>query len=68
MMYMYKMEKGMIQFFHSLVSQKKKNAVYHGASSELSIFVSFALQHSFSNLLYHASIYKQKLFQFFSPS
>lgn len=67
MMYMYKMEKGMIQIFHSLVSQKK-NAVYHGASSELSIFVSFALQHSFSNLLYHASIYKQNLFQFFSPS
>lgn len=24
MMYMYKVEKGMIQFFHSLVSQKKK--------------------------------------------
>lgn len=63
---MYKLEKGMIQFFHSLIS--KKNVVCHGVSSELSIVISFALQNSCSNLLNHAPIYKEKPFQFFSHS
>lgn len=64
MMDMYKVEKGMIQFFHLLTSQK--NAVRQGVSSELSIVISFDLQQSCSNLLYHAPIYKQNLFPFFS--